>query len=77
MEHQLQTFSYVTNRRKRKKEWVGNILKKNDRNLTDIFFIVQGFRHLIAVGYVAEILFPERRVQEHFPGSMDINEICN
>jgi hypothetical protein len=39
--------------------------------------MVQGFWHLIAVGYVSEILFPEWRVQEQCPGSMDINEICN
>jgi hypothetical protein len=59
MEHQLQTFPGVTNRGKRKMDWSGNILKINDRKLTDIFFMVQGFWHLIAVGYVSEILFPE------------------
>ena len=28
-------------------EWGGNILKNNNKNLTDIFFMVQGFRHLV------------------------------
>ena len=73
MEHQLQTFPGVG----KKKECSGNILKNNDKYLTDIFFMVQGFRHLVAVGYVAEILFPERCVQEECPCSMDINEIYN
>jgi len=77
MEHQLQTFPGVANRGKSKTVWSGNILKNNDRNLSDIFSVVQGFRHLVVVGYVAEILLPERREQEGCLGSIGLNEIGN